>query len=185
MKTINLCFFLVFLFSLSGLGTGLAETMYVTDRLYLSLRNAPDPEQRPLTLLLSDMKVDVLETEGDWARVKLQDGRTGWVMKRYLTKNLPKSIIINQLEEQIESKNNLLERLKKDNISLRKEIEPLKSEIESMRNKVDQQAKRIAMKTKENTQKRLKITYITGAVAFFVGLIIGYLLKRTKKARFY
>ena len=51
----------MFLYLLCGQGTGLAETMYVTDRLYLSLRNAPDPEQRPLALLPSDTKVDVLD----------------------------------------------------------------------------------------------------------------------------
>ena len=99
MKKIKLCLFLVFLCLLYGQGTGLAETMYVTDRLYLSLRNAPDPEQRPLALLPSDTKVDVLETKGDWAKVMLEDGRTGWVMKRYLTKKLHKSSIIEQLEE--------------------------------------------------------------------------------------
>ncbi|UCF56056.1 MAG: TIGR04211 family SH3 domain-containing protein [Deltaproteobacteria bacterium] len=185
MKKIKLCLFLVFLCLLYGQGTGLAETMYVTDRLYLSLRNAPDPEQRPLALLPSDMKVDVLETEGDWAKVMLEDGRTGWVMKKYLVKKLHKSSIIEQLEEQIHVKNNLLKRLQEENVSLEKQIEPLKKEIEILKNGIIQHKKRIEMTTKENTQKRLKEIFATGVLALFVGLIIGYLLKRTKRTRLY
>lgn len=75
----KLCLFL-FLVLLLYTGTiGHAETMYVSDRLYLSLRNAPDPGQLALDLLSSDTRVDVLETKGKWARVRLEDGRTGWV----------------------------------------------------------------------------------------------------------
>jgi SH3 domain protein len=165
-------------------GNGLAETMYVTDRLYLSLRNAPDPEKPSLTLLSSDTPVDVLETEGNWAHVKLEDGRAGWVMKRFLVKELPKSLIIEQLKKQVEQlkgqveeKNIIPERLRKENASLKEEIDTLKSEIM-------QQSKRIEGTTKENTLKRLKEIYATGIVALLGGIVIGYLVRRPKKARY-
>ena len=69
---------------LSLVATGLAETMYVTDRLYLSLRKGPGLGEPSLSVLVSDTKVEVVETERDWARVKLEDGRTGWVMRKFL-----------------------------------------------------------------------------------------------------
>lgn len=84
---------------LHGQGIGLAETMYVTDRLYLSLRSAPTSGQPSLALLPSDTRVDLLETEGNWAKVMLEDGRTGWVLKRFLVENVPKSFIIEQLKK--------------------------------------------------------------------------------------
>ncbi|NIU38405.1 SH3 domain-containing protein, partial [Candidatus Bathyarchaeota archaeon] len=43
-------------------------------------------------LLPSDTRVEVLETEGKWAKVTAENGRTGWVMQRYLVKDVPKSV---------------------------------------------------------------------------------------------
>ena len=165
---------------LYGQANGLADTMYVADRLYLSLRIAPAPEQPSLALLPSDTKVDVLETEGNWAKVMLEDGRTGWVMKRFLVKDLPKSLIIEQLKGQIENKNISLERLREETASLKKEIETLK-------NQIIQQNTHLEMTTKEDTLKRLKQIYGPVIVALLVGLniacllIIGYLVRRSKR----
>ena len=86
--------------------------MYVTDRLYLSIRNSPEAEQPGSGFLLSDTKVDVLETEGKSARVRLEDDRTGWVWKRYPVKNVPKSLIIKKLKRQIEEMEITIEKLR-------------------------------------------------------------------------
>ena len=162
---------------LSVRGNGLAETMYVTDRLYLSLRKGPDSGQPSLALLTSDTKVDVLETEGNWAHVKLEDGKTGWVMKKYLVKEVPKSLIIEQLQEQIEKKSLIPERLQDENAALKKEIDGLKSEIM-------QKDKHLEVTSKEKTLKRLKEIYATGIVALLGGIVIGYLVRRPKKSRY-
>jgi len=174
MKNIKLYLFLVVVCLLYGQGNGLAQTMYVTDRLYLSLRNGPDPEQPSLALLPSDTKVDVLETEGNWAKVMLEDGRTGWVMKRYLVKDLPKSLIIEQLKGQIEENKVIPERLRKENVSL-------KREIDTLRNQIIQQKTRLEITAKENTWKRIKEIYVAGIVALLAGFIVGYLVRSLVK----
>ncbi|MFQ5902812.1 MAG: TIGR04211 family SH3 domain-containing protein [Candidatus Binatia bacterium] len=148
--------------------------MYVTDRLHLSLRTAPDPGGPSLMLLQSDTKVEVLETEGKWAKVQIENGRTGWVMKRYLVKDVPKSLIIEQLKGQLEDRRTIPERLRKENASLRKEIDTL-------RNQIIQQKTRLEITTKEKTLKRLKEIYVTGIVALIAGLIAGYLLRSLTK----
>ena len=183
MKNMKLYLYLVVFCLFFSQGNGLAETMYVTDRLFLSLRNAPDPGQPSLELLPSDTRVDVLETQGDWAMVMLDDGRTGWVMKRFLVKDLPKSLTIEQLKGQIENKNISLERLRQENASL-------KEEIENLKNQIIKQKERIEMTTKENTLKRLTKTYGPVVVALLVGLNIGclliirYLVGRLKRTRY-
>lgn len=174
MKHRTLYLFAVVVYLLYAKGVGLAETMYVTDRLHLSLRNAPGPEQPALDLLSSETKVDVLETEGKWARVRLEDGRTGWVWKRFLVKDLPKSLIIEQLKRQIENENIITERL-------REEIASLEKEIESLKGQLTQQNERIELTIKENNRKRLKGIYATGIVTLFAGFIIGYLVRRPKR----
>ena len=177
MKRISLYLILVVVCLLSVQGSGLAETMYVTDRLYLSLRKGPDLGQPSVVVIPSDTKVDVLETEGNWAQVKLEDGKTGWVMKRYLVTEVPKSLIIEQLKEQIEKKSLIPEGLQQENAALKKEIGALKSEI----HKKD---KSLEVTSKENTLKRLKEIYATGIVALLGGIVIGYLVRRPKKSRY-
>ena len=193
MKQMKLCLYLIAFFLLYGQGNGLAKTMYVTDRLYLSLRSAPDPEQPAMALLPSDTKVEVLGIENDWAEVSLEDGRKGWVMKRFLVKNLPKSLAIEELKAEIENKNTLLERLREENASLKRETpdptmveakqSALKKKIETLKNQISEQTKRLEMTAKENAVERLKAVYVTGMVALLVGLIIGYLVRRPKKKR--
>lgn len=171
-----------------GQANGLTETMYVTDRLQLSLRHAPALKAPSLALLASDTKVVVLETEGNganskgdglkvqgkWARVRLEDGRTGWVMKRYLVRNVPKSLIIEQLQGQIEEKNMITKRFQEEIASRDKEIKSLKDHI-------IQQRERFEMATRENTSERLEGISVTGIVTLCTGFVIGYLMRRPQK----
>jgi SH3 domain protein len=173
-KNMKWCPSLIAICLLWSQGNVLAETMYVTDRRQLSLRKSPDTGQPPVGLLSSDTKVEVLETEGNWAQVNLEDGRTGWVMKRYLVKDVPKSLTIEQLKGQLEESKTIPERLREENASLRKEIDGL-------RNEIIQQKTRLEVVTKENTLKRLKEIYVAGIVALIAGLIVGYLLRSLTK----
>jgi SH3 domain protein len=125
-------------------------------------------------LLQSDTKVEVLETEGNWAQVQLENGRTGWVMKRYLVEDVPKSVIIEQLKGEIEEMKEIPERLQKENASLRKEIDTLQ-------NQIVQQKTRLEITAKENTWKRIKEIYVAGIVALVAGLIVGYLVRSLVK----
>jgi len=193
MKKINWYLFFIVLWLFCGEGHGLAQTMYVTDRLYLSLRSAPDPELPALVLLPSDTKVEVLATEDKWAQVKLEDGRTGWVMKRYLVKDLPKSLVIEELKRQVENRSVILEKLEEENRSIKKGLsdrtiegakeDALKKRIETLKAQITRQKKNIELSTREKTVERLKEVYVTGIVALFVGLVIGYLVRKPPKKR--
>ena len=195
-------FILCCLFCLQGIG--LAETMYVTDRLYLSLRSTPDPEQPAVTLLPSDTKVEVVATEDDWAQVKLEDGKTGWVLKRFLAEDRPKSLLIEELQrqieelqEEIENESAVIERLKQEKAPQRADLsdqatpEPKQQEeallrrIETLKNQIIAQKKRLEVNTKESTEKRLKEVYLTGIVSLFLGLVVGYMMRRPKKRQLF
>ncbi len=173
-KNMKLYLYLIAIFLLCSQGNGFAETMYVTDRLYLSLRSGPSTGQPSLGLLRSDTRVEVLETEGKWAKVTAENGRTGWVMQRYLIKDVPKSVVIEQLKAELEESKAVPERLRNENASLKKEIDALKDQI-------IQQKTRLEVTTKENTLKTLKQIYVTGIVALVAGLIVGYLLRSLVK----
>jgi len=125
-------FFLSLMCGLSVQGIAAAETMYVTDQLYLALRDAPDLELPSVAVLSSDTEVEVLERSNDWARVSLADGRTGWVMEKYLVQDVPKSTRIEALQRKIETQSETMK-------GLRTQIKEMSLEIEMLTQKAESQ----------------------------------------------
>jgi SH3 domain protein len=78
-----------------------AETAYVTDSLRLGLHAAPDTSDRPFENLISGMAVEVLERNPSYARVRLADGREGWVKATYLVALKPAAARVAELEAEM------------------------------------------------------------------------------------
>ncbi|NIM45292.1 MAG: TIGR04211 family SH3 domain-containing protein [Nitrososphaeria archaeon] len=169
--------------------------MYVTDRLYLSFRNSPDPDSPAIMLLPSGTKVEVLQTEGKWAEVMLGEGKTGWVMKRFLVKKLERSLLIEKLEEQLKAKAVTLEGLQVENASLKEEISDLateattratmKKEIEELRSRITQQNESLEKARDKYRSQNRKTIYGVGFSALLIGLTVGYLVRRPNRNRVY
>jgi len=60
-----------------------ARTVHVTDELRITLRESPGQEERILTTLPTGTSLDVLQERKNWLRVETENGREGWVLKRY------------------------------------------------------------------------------------------------------
>ncbi|MGI9330882.1 MAG: TIGR04211 family SH3 domain-containing protein [Gammaproteobacteria bacterium] len=74
-----------------------AETAYVTDRLRLGVHAAPDTSDRAFVSLNSGEAVEVLERSRSFVRVRLPDGREGWVVAAYLLDEEPAVLQLAQL----------------------------------------------------------------------------------------
>ncbi len=55
----------------------------------INIRNAPSTSAKRVTIVDRWTKAQVLGRQGDWSRVRLQDGRTGWVLSQYLSPTKP------------------------------------------------------------------------------------------------
>ena len=109
-----ICFF-YFSFSVQ------AETAYVSDQLSITVRTGKGTHRKIIALIKSNQKVEVLEKGEEWARIRLQNGKEGWALSRYLTNSIPKSV---QLESLQLKYNNVAQQVE----SLRLSIDKLKSE---------------------------------------------------------
>jgi SH3 domain protein len=79
-------FFTVCLPSLSSF----AATLYVSDTtVEANLRTGTQQENRIIALLRPGTQLEVLSEEDGWAEVTLADGRTGWILRRYLSERPP------------------------------------------------------------------------------------------------
>lgn len=100
---------LVLMSLLSTVDSVQAQSLYVTDRLVVSLREQPQAGAGVKTFLKSDQPVEWLEDQGDYALVRTESGESGYVQSQYLTQTVPKARLISQLETRNQQ---LLEQIK-------------------------------------------------------------------------
>lgn len=119
-------------------GFALAETVYVTDELRLGLRSGPGTNYEIVEIARSGQAMERLNVEGNWARVRMPDGKEGWVPERYLTSTATDNLRLERLQNQYVSLRNQAENLQAENRRLNRELRQLRSELEKNAREADE-----------------------------------------------
>ena len=116
-------------------GGAYAAGMYVRDWITITVRTEPSEGAKIISVAKSNDYLEILKEGEDWSRVKAPDGREGWVMSRYLTKQMPKTLMADRLKKQVKSLTEQVAALKKENDRLLKENKSLNSseELQALR----------------------------------------------------
>lgn len=108
--------------------------VFVSDKLVLNVYSEADPSSSRVATIETGDAVDELERAENFARVRLQDGREGWVGSNYLTDDAPAAVQLRELQRQqkgaqVTDKKSVEEiaRLKKEGESLQAQIKELKA----------------------------------------------------------
>jgi SH3 domain protein len=112
-------------------GGAAAETVYVTDSLRLGLHTAPDTSDRPFENLVSGTVLEVLDRNPSYARVRLGDGREGWVKAMYLEDEKPAAARVLELEAQIAGLDEAVAAAKTAQTAAEHELASLRSELKA------------------------------------------------------
>jgi SH3 domain protein len=78
-----------------------AENMFISDILVVNVRDNLEPSALVVDRVMSDSSVTVLEKNGQFLFIETASGKQGWISSQYVTSEPPKSIIIQQLKEEI------------------------------------------------------------------------------------
>jgi len=100
-----LCFFLIIIAALPSW----ADTRYVSDQLIISVREGRSPEDTAVAYIVAGMPVEVLEEAENHLFVRIANGQEGWVKKKYILTQRPKSMIIEELKVKIQELENQIE----------------------------------------------------------------------------
>lgn len=107
----------------------LAQTRYVKDELRIMLRTGAGNDFRILDSLVTGNAVELLEIQGDWARVRTRAGDEGWVPTQYLQ---DEPVAAQQLARVTDQ----LEQVRAQNQQLRQQLENTQRQLEEARNSV-------------------------------------------------
>jgi SH3 domain protein len=183
-----------------------AEMMYITDRIEVSVRSGKGlaAGSKYLGVVRTNDKVEVLETDGEYARVRLANGTEGWVNTRYLTATPPKAApsSANPKDELtiLRDEKTGLEQLRDQQMLKIKETEAAlenlkagcadftkaRAELEKAQQELRLSQDLAAQLTKENeelAQNTRLMWFIFGAVAVLCGFIIGMWLQSLRNRR--
>lgn len=111
----------------------LAETLYVSDVLKLTVRSGKGQDYKIISVIQSGQTVDVLQPEDKWALVRLDDGKEGWVLTRYLTSKITNNVKLQWLQKKHKTLTAQATTLLEENTKLKKE----KKELGFMLNKAE------------------------------------------------
>lgn len=81
-------------------GVAHAEQVFVSDKLVVSVYAEANQESEKLTTLESGDAVELIEKAEGYARIKLADGREGWIRSSYLSPQMPAVLRLKQLESE-------------------------------------------------------------------------------------
>jgi len=101
MKKGRLVLFLTIGLLLVSIVCAAAETMFVSDRLEVFVLAGSSPKYRAIDKVKADQEVEVIKYEGDYVLVKTPRGKEGWMLKRNLTNETPKAIVIDNYRNKL------------------------------------------------------------------------------------
>ncbi len=116
-----------------------AQDMFVTDKLVLNVYAEPDQESERLQTLETGDSVEMIEQLGNFYKVRLEDGREGWVGANYLTMDVPAQVKLRALEKEQKAASQKAEQQLKGQIaSLEKQNAELAQELKTLKEATSQ-----------------------------------------------
>lgn len=115
----------------------ITQQRFVSDKLVLNVYAEPDQSSSRVATIQTGDAVEELERSGNLVRVRLEDGREGWVGANYLTRDAPAIVRLRELQRdqttpaQVPDKKSVDEiaRLKKENSALQAQANELQSRL--------------------------------------------------------
>lgn len=146
----------------------LAQTWYIKPTAEIPLRRGQGTDYKILAIVSDGLAVNIVEEDETWAKINTENGEEGWILKRYLTRDIPLDKVVtalrtenNALKEKVnsvEQQNTELQRLK---TALEETLANNKSELasttEKYRSLVEDNENVITMKN-ELSESRQTVT---------------------------
>ncbi len=158
---------------------GAVEQAWVRSEIRLNVRSGAGVQFRILGVIGTGDEVAILKREEDWTKIRIPDGKEGWIPVGYLKPDAPPTIRLGQLETEVA-------RLREELAKSTSEAGELRSSSESLSAKDEEQRGEIERLSFENMKLRAGARWpemIAGASILAAGMIIGAMLHRSSSRK--
>jgi uncharacterized protein YgiM (DUF1202 family) len=108
--------------------------LFVSDKLVLNVYSEPEQAGSRVGTIETGDAVDELERGEGFVRIRLPDGREGWVGSNYLTTDAPAAVQLRDLQRQQKNATQAVDRKATEEIArLRKESESLQTQLKELK----------------------------------------------------
>jgi hypothetical protein len=108
--------------------------LFVSDKLVLNVYSEPEQAGSRVATIETGDAVEELERGEGFARVRLTDGREGWVGSNYLTTDAPAAVQLRDLQRQQKGASQSADKKAADEIArLKKESESLQAQVKELK----------------------------------------------------
>ena len=148
-----------------------ADTMYVTDQLRLGVHAAQDTSDKAFAYLNSGDRVETLERRGSYVKVRMDDGREGWVRGAFLLSTEPAARKLKTLTAERDA-------LKKELAAIRgsgqaKRIETLERRLRELRSQLAERDVKLAELQKKVAEQSMRLSGLRTAIPLSWALLAG------------
>jgi len=98
-----------------------AAGLYVRDGVSAAIREFPYDNSKVTAMAQANDYLEIFEGRGEWLKVKTPKGEEGWIQNRFLTRTMPKKLVIDQLNEKIKALTEENTALQEENAQLQRD----------------------------------------------------------------
>ena len=167
-----------------------AATAYVIDEVKLPFRSGPGTDRKIVDIISTGDRVEILEDGEEWVMVRLQDGKEGWVLKRYLSARKPSQLLLEELQRSHARLSDSTGEIENENEVLKAENARLKSSLEENTQALAELSQRYealeeASEASNFQMRKYLIFFFSGAGILFIGILLGLVMKRQRRKSMY
>ncbi len=112
--------FVIFIFTAPFFSLAAAETLYVSDELFINMRSGKGNGFKIIKIIKSGTPLTVLKKDSGYIRARTPKGVEGWVLSRFLSRS--------------PSAKNLVSQAQKDVAEMKQKYDAMKSELDTLKN---------------------------------------------------
>lgn len=202
---------IVFFLSLFTTAWAVAQIAYVSDQLEITLRTGPGVKNKIIAMLNSGDELDVLQQDpGGYTQVRAPNGKTGWVLQRFLMEApaaRSRLVEIEERERQLMAQQAEIEQLREDllasqtestlvqqsNVELKAELQEVKQvAADTLTINEKNQALSASLELAEAQHVSLQLDnerlrsnteqtwFVSGAGVILLGMLLGLLIPKLR-----
>ena len=157
-----------------------ATVLYVSDTtVTVNLRTGNSFANKIVALLRPGTQVTLIEEEAGWAEVALEDGRKGWLLRKYLSNRPAWRVTAQKLAAENQSLKEQVSNLERNYQNLLQEKTKLKKELNSKTQNLEE----VERAYKESGVSNKLRWFISGAGVLLLGWIFGFWRGRMRQRR--